>query len=542
MDGKCLDLSRCHRLIGCSCGRKWVPEILLSTVEPSPGLPVVGHGTLIQSRVCRQIKSSTGDANATIVSEALPFLEYDLYRQLLVRMKVLGVNAVFRLDTQVQIGNSMIVGVITGTAMYLPALPMPPALRISRNIAVKDEEDRHLVELQDKIEELSSKNRKAFQQAPVGYIPHIAYSFNPFRKSKGYATPNSSPRGTLRRHASDERVTKREDSMSKHGDDVSSSSSSESSSSESDEEIFNDNKEAFVLEVDDETDEDIIAGLIEHQAPEGISMCNTEQFPGTTDLGSAIHMILAMRRMKWEESRTTRRNEAFGQVFKELYASILFRVRLFSPCRICGLKTRVALAADDTIELVVTAMVIMDEKHEESIHIPERRKSSPTVRSPTVTELHSSPYLVRSMSREQHYAIENIHEATRNPFELASRPWVELTPLSYIPNRRVTKYLGRISLHFIKESWTVREGGGLGAFFHLFLTEASAVARAHVAGLGGNAMLAYRVVPIESSGLVYRNQVYHMISITGDAVIVEAETKSKMLHASMSLDSLSFGI
>lgn len=110
------------------------------------------------------------------------------------------------------------------------------------------------------------------------------------------------------------------------------------------------------------------------------------------------------------------------------------------------------------------------------------------------------------------------------------REWIELTPLAYIPNAHVTRYLGRVTLHFIKESWTVRESGGLGAFYHLFVNEAIAIVRAHVRSLGGNAMLTFRLVPIESSQL-YRNQVYNMISITGDAVMVEREVGGELNFA-----------
>lgn len=113
--------------------------------------------------------------------------------------------------------------------------------------------------------------------------------------------------------------------------------------------------------------------------------------------------------------------------------------------------------------------------------------------------------------------------STSNAATSYGREWIELTPLAYIPGAHVTRYLGRVTLHFIKESWTVRESGGLGAFYHLFVNEAIAIVRAHVRSLGGNAMLTFRLVPIESSQL-YRNQVYNMISITGDAVMIERET------------------
>ena len=39
---------------------------------------------------------------------------------------------------------------------------------------------------------------------------------------------------------------------------------------------------------------------------------------------------------------------------------------------------------------------------------------------------------------------------------------VEVTPLSAIPGARVVRYLGRVNLHFIKESWDVSEPTALG--------------------------------------------------------------------------------
>lgn len=97
---------------------------------------------------------------------------------------------------------------------------------------------------------------------------------------------------------------------------------------------------------------------------------------------------------------------------------------------------------------------------------------------------------------------------------------VELCSLSHLPGCTVKRYLGVISLYLIKESWAVRSQSELGNFFHVFLTEVNAMMRAHAASLGANALLCYTTTPEESTSRASRNQVYHMMSATGHAVLV----------------------
>ncbi|CEG46609.1 Predicted Ca2-dependent phospholipid-binding protein [Plasmopara halstedii] len=597
------------RMVRCGvCGNKWVPEMMIASIEPPAGLAMMGKGTFIQARVCRQRRKGTGDVNATIVSDALPFLEYELYRQ----MKVLGVNAVFAFDAQIQVGGSLIVGIITGTGLYLPALPPPPTLRIERNIDVKDDEDRRLVELQAQIEELSTFNKDRLHRDRVCIVQpeyenyfggrnarlqpqgsNLLSSDQDDENGKGFkrlAFFRTVAKRARRKQGQPppfddgitSQVTTIADSAAAAGtlnnsstkltggfetppapssqpfleNDTKTLSSSSESSSESEEEAFvdgfGDSKQTFVLEIDDETDEDLMSVLLEQELPEGIYMCNTDRLPGDFTSGENVHLILSMKRVEWDEDRMrdTRLNELLSVVFKELFASLLFKVRSYAPCAVCGLKTRIAVASETMLEVVLSGMAVLEKDWEDSkeisvnnttisLEMQETQQGDAsgkhTLTSATVHDIPLSGKVTPSTLHLDvtprirsfwHHRFMKAHMQDTGGTPAFSAPygreWIELTPLGYIPGAHVTRYLGRVTLHFIKESWTVRESGGLGAFYHLFLSEAIAIVRAHVRSLGGNAMLTFRLVPIESSQL-YRNQVYNMISITGDVVMIERE-------------------
>lgn len=126
-------------LIKCgSCRKARVPDILFMTIEPPPNLQITGMGCLIQARVCRSKRDSKGEYCAKEISDvskatttqlcltnctncglilhftlfqSLPFLEYELHRQLLSKLKVKGMNALFGLTVQISVGDNMLVAI-----------------------------------------------------------------------------------------------------------------------------------------------------------------------------------------------------------------------------------------------------------------------------------------------------------------------------------------------------------------------------------------------------------------------------------------------
>ena len=51
------------------CKKAKVPDVLFMTIELPKGIPILGHGTLIQARVCRSKKDSKGEQCAKEISD-----------------------------------------------------------------------------------------------------------------------------------------------------------------------------------------------------------------------------------------------------------------------------------------------------------------------------------------------------------------------------------------------------------------------------------------------------------------------------------------
>lgn len=119
---------------------------------------------------------------------------------------------------------------------------------------------------------------------------------------------------------------------------------------------------------------------------------------------------------------------------------------------------------------------------------------------------------------------------------------VEITPLSYIPQVKIDRFLGRLSLHFVKEANIVFEAGlgqyGMGGFSHTFVTELYSILRAHTVALGGNGLIGVTIDQSVFSESI-KNQGYALISASGDVVqYSQIKEANRYQHASGSFDSL----
>lgn len=77
-----------------------VPDVLFTTIELPEGVSTTGKGCFLQAYVCRPKRDCRGELNAKEISDGLPFLEYELHRLLINKLKVKGMNSIFGLKVR----------------------------------------------------------------------------------------------------------------------------------------------------------------------------------------------------------------------------------------------------------------------------------------------------------------------------------------------------------------------------------------------------------------------------------------------------------
>ncbi|XP_050839359.1 C2 domain-containing protein 5 isoform X6 [Serinus canaria] len=496
-----------------NCRKQKVPDVLFTTIDLPVEAIVVGKGCLIQARLCRLKKKAQAEANATSISNLLPFMEYEVHTQLMNKLKLRGMNALFGLRIQITVGENMLMGLASATGVYLAALPTPGGIQIAGKTPNDGTYEQHISHMQKKINDTIAKNKELYEINPPELPEEII----------GSPIPEPRQRSRLLR------------------------SQSESSDEVTELDLSHGKKDAFVLEIDD-TDamEDVHSLLTDVPPPSGFYSCNTEIMPGINNWTPEIQMFTAVRVSRLSNINPTNQtlNKNFNDLCENLLKSLYFKLRSMVPCCLCHVNFTVALPEDELVQIAVTAVAITYDKNqalqankapteksqqrastdnEEQLQFPLELSSDPLSSQPfspaKATSLEKASPLAEGYLRHR-----SVPSGTNSTVSV-----VKMTPLSFLPGAKITKYLGIINMFFIRETTSLREEGGVSGFLHAFIAEVFAMVRAHVAALGGNAVVSYIMKQCVFMENPNKNQAQCLINVSGDAVIFVRESELEVL-------------
>ncbi|KAM6213984.1 C2 domain-containing protein 5 isoform 1-T1 [Sarcoramphus papa] len=565
-----------------NCRKQKVPDVLFTTIDLPVEAIVIGKGCLIQARLCRLKKKAQAEANATSISNLLPFMEYEVHTQLMNKLKLRGMNALFGLRIQITVGENMLMGLASATGVYLAALPTPGGIQIAGKTPNDGTYEQHISHMQKKINDTIAKNKELYEINPPELPEEII----------GSPIPEPRQRSRLLR------------------------SQSESSDEVTELDLSHGKKDAFVLEIDD-TDamEDVHSLLTDVPPPSGFYSCNTEIMPGINNWTPEIQMFTAVRVSRLSNINLTNQtlNKNFNDLCENLLKSLYFKLRSMVPCCLCHVNFTVALPEDELVQIAVTAVAITFDKNqalqankapaeksqqrastdnEEQLQFPLELCSDPLASQPfspakevlegasSYTGIPAAQRVMKSQSGSWFTAGTSPEMATSidySSFADRCNSWIELiklkaqtirrgsikttasldkasplaegylrhrsvpsctnstvsvvkmTPLSFLPGAKITKYLGIINMFFIRETTSLREEGGVSGFLHAFIAEVFAMVRAHVAALGGNAVVSYIMKQCVFMENPNKNQAQCLINVSGDAVIFVRESELEIL-------------
>ncbi|XP_078671236.1 C2 domain-containing protein 5-like isoform X5 [Branchiostoma floridae x Branchiostoma belcheri] len=504
------------------CRHGKVPDVLFTTIEPPVDLPVTGHGCLIQARVCRGKRKLQGEANAAAVSDVLPFMEYELHRQLMHKLKAKSMNSLFGLNVEISVGETLIIGIATATAAFLSALPVPGPLKITG----KNGSEQKVSAMQKRVQDMQAKNRDIYDLQHLSSEPPDVTKEEDEKELPDVADQMPSSPGCHSNH---------------------SHSSSGSDLSELD--LSAGKKEAFVIEIDDAEDEDIVSLMLDSPEPEGFQSCNTELPPGIQILTSNVQTFTTV--MTYNDSQAlAHHSRHLTNIFDNILKTLYFKLRMMVPCCLSDVRFHVAIPEDNEMQVTVTAAAVGLQESPPSAsetqpHVRRRQRDSKLQESSTEkqdNDCHRFPESSESDREDMMFVMDGDPESTpqsSTPTKLTPTQHIpgprtykqegrsqltphgiQLSPLSYVPGGRVERYLGHVNMFFIRESTSVREHGGMNGVVHKFLLEVQAILRAHVSALGGNALLSHTVSQVVLLDNPNRNQGQCLLNVSGDAACV----------------------
>ncbi|KAJ3342122.1 hypothetical protein HDU93_003338 [Gonapodya sp. JEL0774] len=543
--------------------------------EPPPDVESLTKHALVNATVTRMKKRKEGEPNASTIN---------------------GMNSIWGLRFQLVVGESLIIATAVGTAMFLKALPPAQSLKLSRSIDRIDDAVHRLTELHEKIINIAERNRKEMERecfrpshqdtfVSSGDVQVLAENKTTdvvtIPDSEVDGDPDaSSTIGAESWAINPSMVVQASYSMV---DEPCSSSNNLRTSVKVDDDT---DEDLLSVLIDPTYSQGFYLSNLE-LFPQPYQNLESQMHTQTINIIRTGYISIASQ-------HPTRQ---LSSMFRELYEELEFRLSMFSPCIVLSVEHDVTLPKDFEVMIRLSAVVfgqlltlagylspagaafleapvaqqgdegfsaapeqnIVSEHFQSLSHsteslgvlsdpntdnsLPERaaRRSIDSFHQPasgmpndvgyTHSELDDPP--CSSLERPAVNAQAVAAPAYPVFTSTSSAAHVDITTMSYLPGSSINRYVGRLSLHFVKEQHIDYEPvlGGMSSFANGFMGECFSMARSHAAALGGNGIIAFRfdqAVFFEN----LKNVGYSIVSFSGDIVDVRGHPSGQLGYLS----------
>ncbi|XP_055328766.1 C2 domain-containing protein 5-like isoform X2 [Paramacrobiotus metropolitanus] len=496
-----------------------VPEILLTTVEIPDGSPIKGMGTLVQARVQRKTKALKGESGARELSEIMPFIEYDLHSQISTKLKLLGCNAAFSLKMDLQCGSEVIIASATCTAACILSLPRP-----MRPTVLETDKGVESSDIQTKLDN----------------------TLEQYLRQLGLTDDKDDKTGKLTRPLRTTNVKKKKPGPRQFS------------------------KSGFVIDLENEKSEgrDVIS-LIDYLPSKDTLLMGSEICPMQDRLRQLRYTEFAQNSSAkpcgpfiqsfcriWKTRVFGEQEDADDLLVscQHLLRDVVFRARMFKPCRIAGIKFRFYLNPNDELLIMVQGSIVAEplplysclkgtgEGRRSLRHVSSRAGISGCEDNGDVMPLRTQTdefsiadgnakdthaglttprvglvSLLRTrMSPPRPSQIFFQHQVTPQSLSGVS---VDISSLSFVHSGTVKRYVGNLNIVVLRECQALRDNDGLSGFMQRTLADFYAVVRSQTVAAGGNAVLSFYIAQLQLADSY--NQAQCIIHAYGDMVEIE---------------------
>ncbi|KAM3960821.1 LOW QUALITY PROTEIN: uncharacterized protein ACR2FA_005132 [Aphomia sociella] len=457
------------------CRRARVPAVLLATCAKPARLAAYTKAVTLTAVAARVRRAPpTGEPGARDISDQLPFLEYELHKLLVAKLRMQGANALFSLQTQVCVGERCVLALASGCAHRLAALPPPAPPRIKAS-----ENDKDALEIQKALWETFAANKAA----------------NGFDIGGAELSTN----GALPEVEGEESTAPALDLCA--------------------------DKDACVLELDEAEDVETARSLAARRLHARIPLY-TSALRAKTHV--APHAFAQVWRARLPLGGSGGASAAAERHVCRALDGVAYKLRRLQPCAMLAPRFQLDLPEDE-IQLVLSgaAIPLVDPTKPdtngvaENCHLQNTNQSQNSHGNGTGDADDDIFALDEEQLVKPTQPTEVVEEKTGPNGQvfiyLKLACFVSLSALSSLCGARARR-LCALRLLFVRETTCVRELGGLSGFLHTFTCEVLAIVRAYTAALGGNALTSFYITQLMLQDNAHKNQGQCLLSVGGDVV------------------------